>query len=178
MLLLTLLSLFAKPTLAADFSHYPAKVQAITCKPLDYSSYFQAERSKTNIQKSNADVSHPNFAGKYLLLKNELLLETLWLIADCETGKFLHEKISGQLEFKPDSFLAIVRDEKKKEAEPEYQTWTGDTWVQVEETATPVETNQVATASSSSKKATPSVDTQAPAPVSAGLADYDVLYSK
>ncbi len=184
MILFTLFSLMTQSSIAADFSHYPAATKAITCKSLDYSSYFQAERGKTNIQKTNPDVSHPNFAGHYLVLKNELMLETLWLIADCETGKFFKEKLSGDLEFKPDSFLAVLHDEKDKN-KTELQTWTNNTWVEVDEapvkapetsTQTKESTNKQAPLSSPASHSAPSA--KPVTPVSAGLSDYDTLYSR
>jgi len=44
--------------------------------------------------RSNPERTHPNFAGKYLLLKNEFLFDTAWFVADCTTGKFIKEMLS------------------------------------------------------------------------------------
>ncbi len=52
---------------------------------------------RDNIKKINPDLTHPDFNGKYLLLRAELAMETLYLIASCETGEFYHEKLSGDL---------------------------------------------------------------------------------
>ena len=119
-----------------EFSKYPTPIQAITCKDLDFNSNFRAERSQPNIIRANPNRSQPNFAGKYLLLKNELMLETEWLIADCATGKFLKERVYGQAQFKPDSTLVILFPDPSKtksddddEQLPELKFFKDEEWM-------------------------------------------------
>ena len=181
MIFIALIQLLFSSSQASDFDRYPTPVESINCRSLDYSSYFQADRAKTNIIKTNPDLTHPNFAGKYLLLKNELLLETLWLIADCKTGRFFHEKLSGHVKFQANSFLAVVTEEKAKDPETEFQTWTGETWVKVQKTAStapaPVSNSIQSTPSGSLNAVKSAALASTIAPISAGLSDYDVLYS-
>jgi hypothetical protein len=67
------------------------------CHALKFDSYFVASNVKDNIRKINPVLGQANFDGKYLLLRAELAMETLYLIASCETGEFFHEKLSGDL---------------------------------------------------------------------------------
>jgi len=99
--------------------------KGLNCKPLDYDSYFRAQSEKDSIRKLNSDLGHPNFAGKYLLLKSETLFQTLWLLADCETGKFLPELLTGHAVFRADSALVIL---KKSGSFPDLKLWKDDQW--------------------------------------------------
>jgi hypothetical protein len=116
---------------ASEFEQYPAVKSVSTCKELDFGSYFRAQDHKKHLIRDNPGLSRPNFGGKYLLLKQELLMETLWLIADCETGKFHHETLTGLAEFKPDSLLVILT-KPKSDRPAEFQLWKGDEWTRLD----------------------------------------------
>jgi len=109
--------------------------KVLHCKPLDYDSYFRAQSQKDTIRKLNSSLDHPNFAGKYLLLKSETLFQTLWLLADCETGKFLPELLTGHAVFRADSALVIF---KKSGNFPDLKLWKDDQWNSV---ADPIQTS-------------------------------------
>ena len=175
LLLFSLCSLSSPFSQATEFSKYSAEVLTDHCKDLDYNSYFRAQNARNSLIRGTPDRAHANFGGKYLLLKYEMLAETQWLIADCTTGKFLHETISGNAEFKPDSSLAIVKNASEP---PAYQLWSGDKWIRVDGPAMPMSspTNPSpsfsAAASSAALSAAPST---APSDI---LAQYQMLYSK
>jgi len=110
------------------FSKYAALITPITCKKLDYDSFFRSQRSKSNLISLNPDLTHPNFGGAYLLLKTESLFDTTWLIADCKTGIFYHEFFNGKITFHPESLLVIVNDTGKF---PQLKTWVDNEWIQL-----------------------------------------------
>jgi hypothetical protein len=118
------------PAPAAAFAQYPVPAESITCHALDFESYFKAQQFKSSILRDKPDLTHPNFAGHYLILKNEFVLETIWLIADCTTGKFFHETLSGNLEFKTDSNLVILIPKSGETSE--WNVWSGKDWLKVE----------------------------------------------
>ena len=105
----TLLALFA-------FFTIPSFAETPACHSLDFDSYFVAQQAKSNLQKMN-DLQHPNFARNFLLVKNAMMMETLYLIADCRTGKFLHEKISGEAKFTLDSNEVLLSNLKTQKIE-------------------------------------------------------------
>ena len=116
------------------FQDYAVSTQTAPCAKLDFTSYHRAQDGQKNIIRENPDLTKPNFGGKYLVLKNELLFETLWLIADCQTGKFYKELLSGRAEFKPDSLLLILSSESKSEKRdpPVYKVWKEDEWIEID----------------------------------------------
>lgn len=127
-----LLMLLVSPASAIEFSQHPAVLQDITCKKIDYNSYFIAQNAESNLKKLNPEVSKPNFAGQYLLLRNEMLMETLWLVVDCKTGKFMRENISGkEIDFKPNSSLIVLKKDQKT---TEHYVWSTDAWMKVDST--------------------------------------------
>ena len=165
-----LVSIYATPSNAADFSQYKTPVEEMTCKKLDFSSYFKAQEAEKSILHDHPELTRPNFAGKFLLVKNELLMETRWFIADCKTGKFLKKTLFGEADFKPDSALVILSEPKPKEHQPavppQYQVWTGEEWTKTEGA-----TSAPANASVTTKSATAS---SAP---SSTLEQYEKLFS-
>jgi hypothetical protein len=124
--------------------------EALICAPLDYTSYHRAQSGMSNIIRSNPDLTKPNFGEKYLVLKNELLFETLWLIADCKTGKFFREMLSGKAEFNSKGLTLVLRSNKKDadpNETPEYHLWNGAEWIRTEAPAVvtdaPVKTDTI-----------------------------------
>jgi hypothetical protein len=75
------------------------------CKPIDFKSNSRAESAKKNLMGNTPDLSQPNFAGHFLLLKGDTIFQTYWLIADCNTGKISSELITGSAYFEKDSRL-------------------------------------------------------------------------
>ena len=129
--MISILALLLLPTSFADvFQDHTVSVETQTCKKLDFDSYGRAQSSKSNLIQSNPDLTHANFGGKYLLLKNELMLETLWLIADCSTGKFFRENLSGDATFKPNSDVLILKNKDGSEL----HQWTGKEWTKIGDT--------------------------------------------
>ncbi|MBS1959060.1 MAG: hypothetical protein JST80_06270 [Bdellovibrionales bacterium] len=121
----------AQATEQALFDKYPAVKTVPTCKDVDFSSYFRAQETKSYLMRDNPDRSKPNYGGKYLLLKQELLMERNWLIVDCETGKIFHERLTGDAEFKPNSLFIVMT--KPKSRDPiEYHVWSGGEWSKVD----------------------------------------------
>ena len=116
---------------AAPFEQYTTPVVATPCKSLDFQSYFKAETAQTSIKRDNPSLKQANFGGKYLLLKNEMLLETRWFIADCSSGKFFHHELFGEAEFTPSSLLVVLHDKKEK-APLQHILWTGQEWSKIE----------------------------------------------
>jgi hypothetical protein len=100
----------------------------IQCHALKYDSYFVAQNLKGNIQSLTPDLNHANFAGHYLLLRSELAMETLYLIASCDTGNFYHEKLNGDAaHFSPESNqLDLVM----KNGDSTHYEWDGKSWIQ------------------------------------------------
>jgi hypothetical protein len=147
-----LLTLLVTSSFADNFSQHTVPVEPITCKPLNYDTYFVAQNSKANIVESNPSVSKPNFAGHYLLLKNPLMMEVVWLIADCSTGKFLKEKLSGpKLEFKTDSALVVLGFERSPS---ETYVWTDENWNRIEVVSTDENSPTKSTAEPAMQKTT------------------------
>ena len=133
-------------TLSTGFAQYSTPTQNIQCKELDFSSYHRAETTKSNLLQSNPERSHPNFAGKYLLLKNEYLFDTAWFVADCSTGKFIKEILSTDHknpdgEFHPDSTLLAVSSTHPNNKTPlEFHVFQNEKWVKVEVNSSPTPT--------------------------------------
>jgi hypothetical protein len=110
------------------FLQFPADATA-ECHPLDYDSYFRAQKSKSYIQQLNSlDVRHPNFAGHYLLLMTGALFEKIWLIADCQTGKFLPSFITGNASFGLNSQLVLLTESGDF---PKLMVLRNGDWVQI-----------------------------------------------
>jgi hypothetical protein len=116
-----------------DFPSYPAKEILAECGKPDFTSYSRARNAEEMIRKNNPDLKRPNFGGQYLLLQVPYMMGTDWLILDCKTGTFLKEVITGQAEFKKDSFLVRLSDKTSME----WKLWTGSTFVKAEETKSP-----------------------------------------
>jgi len=83
------------------------------CAPLKFDSYFRAQEAKSRILESGADLSKPNFAGHHLMLRVELVFETLWLVADCKTGLFIADFLEGEAHFIKSSSLFVMTAPKK-----------------------------------------------------------------
>jgi hypothetical protein len=117
---------------AADprFEDHPVETTLETCAPLDFMSTSLARNHQERILSSKPDVKKPNFGGKYLLLNLSLMMEDLWLIADCSTGKFLKPNLDGKARFRPDSLLLEL---KTKEG-VEWQVWKNSVWSRMEVT--------------------------------------------
>lgn len=113
---------------SAIFRAWPAEVGAATCKPLRFNDFFRAQQGQKNIESLNPDRSKPNFAGGYLLVKHQVLFETLWYLADCSNGVFSSLFLKGNIEFKPDSRLVVV---KKSGEFAQLEVWHQGRWVQV-----------------------------------------------
>jgi hypothetical protein len=115
----------------------------LDCKDLDFSSYHKVENAKGNLIRSNPERKHANFAGKYLLLKNDYLFDTVWFIADCTTGKFIKETLSTDHkdpvgEFNSESNQLILRSSYSESKIPtEYHVFQNEKWMQVDPTASP-----------------------------------------
>ena len=99
---------------ALDFKDAPAPLKADACPKLDFFSTSKSRNAESLIRSSNPDLKSPNFGGKYLLLKVPYAMETDWLIADCESGKFLKAEFEGEAEFHPDSFLVKTKTPKEE----------------------------------------------------------------
>ena len=128
--MITFLILYLVHASSADiFQEHPTPVQFTSCHPIDFDSYSRAQASKSNLIALNPVRTQPNFGGKYLLLKNELMMETLWLIVDCSNGKFFHETLSGEATFKPESNLVLLKNKK----ETEMQVWVEHEWIKIGE---------------------------------------------
>ncbi len=144
-----------------DFAKYSTPKQNIQCKELDYSSYHKTEAIKSSLKKSNPDLNHPNFAGKYLLLRNDYLFETLWFVADCSTGKFIKDSLSTDhkkpsTEFNSESSLVLIQSLDQKNPAPiEYHAFQNEKWARVAiPTTTSVSPNPSPTTSLSNNSAT------------------------
>jgi hypothetical protein len=130
---------------------------AMKCHALKFDSYFVASNVKDNIRKINPDLVHPNFDGKYLLLRAELAMETLYLIASCETGEFFHEKLSGDL---ATYSLAGPGVDLKDGKDSTHYEWDGKSWLKgntrpAEPATTGVPANNGAASSAPLPSATP-----------------------
>jgi hypothetical protein len=120
---------FSPSASALDFRSYPTPRADQECHPLDFRSTSQARNAEELLRKNNPDRSRPNYAGKYLLLKVPYMMETEWLIADCASGKFFRETLSGNAEFEPESALIRVTRDKTTR----WMHWTGETFARFEE---------------------------------------------
>ena len=117
-----------EPTYEAQFAAHTLVPDTTPCKPLDYSSYFRASAAKGNIERLKTPLNLANFGGHYLLLKNELIFETLWLIADCRTGKFIPEYLSAKdVLFKKDSTSLVM---KNTGAFPRFYHFALNQWIE------------------------------------------------
>lgn len=119
---------------------------AETCLPLDFDSYFVAQNAKNSLKKSN-QLGQPNFSTHYLLLKNEMMMESIYLIADCRTGKFIHEKLAGKNAIFSLQSAEITLHTDKSETLEKF-LWNGEGFMKVE------------SAIHSEKKSDPEVDVQ------------------
>ena len=99
-----------------------------TCAPLDFMSTSLSRNHQERILSQNPDLKKANFGGKYLLLNLSLMMEDLWLIADCSTGKFLKPTLDGKLRFQADSLTVEL---KTKEG-IEWHVWKNGGWARVE----------------------------------------------
>lgn len=115
---------------AADPVFEDHKVETVleTCAPLDFMSTSLARNHQERILSRKPELKKVNFGGKYLLLNLSLMMEELWLIADCSTGKFLKPTLDGKARFRPDSLLLEL---KTKEG-VEWQVWKNDGWSRME----------------------------------------------
>lgn len=111
---------------AETFRRHPAKLREKPCAPLDFGSYFRAQQAAEQIRRRHPDLTRANFAGSYLILEVELLFETLQLIADCQTGKFLPEFKSGRMVFRDDSRIALLIH---KDTSPDLLEWKAPDWI-------------------------------------------------
>ncbi len=163
--LLFISSLAYAETPASEFAKYSTPVQNIQCKDLDFNSYHKVQNVKANILRTTPDRSRPNFAGKYLLLRNDFLFDTGWFVADCATGKFITEMLSTdhkapKEEFRADSSLvAVISTHAKIQTPLEYHVFQNEKWMKVE---APQSTSEVVSpvapaASPVAVNATPSV---------------------
>lgn len=106
-----------------------------SCHALDFDSYFVAQNAKSALTKLS-DLSHPNFATHYLLLKQEMMMESIYLIADCNTGKFFHEKLNGKdAVFNLQSSEVSLQSNKTEPVE-KFQ-WTGQRFMKIENEVSP-----------------------------------------
>ncbi len=163
-----LTTLFCAPASMAD---------PMLCKKIDFDSYFIAQNAKSSLQKANPDLTHANFAHKYLLLKDEMMMETLYLIADCETGKFFHEKLKGSVEFTLQSNEVKVKEPKEDVVT---QIWNGSHWLKVETPLAKTPSTEVTVSVTNSKATNATVTTPVtpagpPAKVDI-LSSYDSLF--
>ena len=111
---------------AAAFQNHQVDLTTSTCAPLKYSSYFRAQNAETHIKNQKLDLARPNFAGRFILIRVELLFETIFLIANCETGTFYPEYLSGELTFRADSALAVLTKSGKA---PGLFLWHAPVWI-------------------------------------------------
>ncbi len=127
---------------AADpvFEDHRAESVLETCAPLDFMSNSLARNHQERILSRKPELQRPNFGGKYLLLNLSLMMEELWLIADCSTGKFLKPTLDGKARFRSDSLLLEL---KTKEG-LEWQVWKNGGWSRMEATpsVSPVQATQ------------------------------------
>ena len=119
----------AEPSDNPVFAAHGVAFESTPCKPLDYSSYFRASTAKGNLERLKTPIAQANFGGHYLLLKNELIFETLWLIADCQTGKFIPEYLSAKdAVFKKDSTSLMI---KNTGAFPRFYHFALNQWIEI-----------------------------------------------
>lgn len=115
---------------ALEFTAYPTEKMTSECQPLDFRSTSQARNAEELLRKNNPDRARANYAGKYLLLRVPYMMETEWLIADCASGKFFKETLSGEAEFQPESALIRITRDKTTH----WSHWTGETFARIDET--------------------------------------------
>jgi hypothetical protein len=131
--LLLLLGFSAPATAgAADprFEDYKPDSKLETCAPLDFMSNSLSRNHQERILRGKPDLRKPNFGGKYLLVNLSLMMEDLWLIADCSDGKFLKPTLDGKARFRAESNLLEL---KTKEG-TEWQVWKNGGWSRLEST--------------------------------------------
>lgn len=109
------------------FEDYPVESSLETCAPLDFRSLSLARNHQDRILSGKPDLTKPNFGGRYLLLNLSLMLEDLWLIADCGSGKFLSPILEGRALFQKQSLLL----ELKTKNGAEWQAWRNGGWVRI-----------------------------------------------
>jgi hypothetical protein len=126
------------------FEDQPAETVLETCVPLDFMSNSLARHHQERILSQKPVVNRPNFGGKYILLNLSLMMEDLWLIADCSTGKFLKPTLDGKARFRPDSLLLEL---KTKEG-TEWHLWKTGGWTRM--SSSPVSPTATPTASPAS----------------------------
>ncbi len=105
---------------------HPARESLAACVPLKFDSYFRAQQAKDQILKTEGSLSVPNFAGSFRLVRIELLFETIWVIADCKTGLFFPEFLSGEAHFSNQSDLLILA---KSDKAVQLYRWTEGSFV-------------------------------------------------
>jgi hypothetical protein len=178
-MILFLMTLFVTTSGANEFTQHTVPTPEMVCKKIDYSSYFVAQNSESSIKQTNPDVSKPNFAGQYIILKNPLLLETVWLIADCKTGKIFHEKISARnLQFKNNSTLVIAENDR---AASELFLWSEDSWDKLDEMPSDAPVSTTPSAESKDKTTVPppsGATASAPVMQKSMLEHYDAFFKK
>ncbi len=141
-------------TSVPPFKEYEVSFEKMDCKELDFDSYHKAQKVKSNLLHTNHDVRHPNFAGKYILLKNDFLFETSWFVADCTTGKFIKELLSTDHkdpkgEFQISSQLLMVSGSHPNEKLPaEYHVFKNEQWIRIESPETKTTTPSLSTSNS------------------------------
>lgn len=113
---------------ALDFKDAPATLKTNACAKLDFFSTSRSRNAESLIRSSNPDLKTPNFGGKYILLKVPYAMETDWVIADCESGRFLKAEFEGEAEFRADSFLVTIKTPK----EEVYLRFTGSEFIRQE----------------------------------------------
>jgi hypothetical protein len=108
--------------------HSRASPALTACKKLDFSSSSLARNHEARILADKPDLTRPNFGRKYLLLNLPFMMENLWLIADCETGKFLKPTLDGKARFNAES----LELELETKGGLEIQAWDGSGWTKKE----------------------------------------------
>jgi hypothetical protein len=113
------------------FAHYPSPVSELKCAPLQYSDFFRAQNNQKIIPKLNPNLNQPNFAGNQLLLRTEAMFDVIYLLADCKTGKFFDDYLTGELSFHQNSRLVLVKSSSTK---PKLMVWSDSQFIQVPDT--------------------------------------------
>ncbi|MBU6154609.1 MAG: hypothetical protein KGP28_09940, partial [Bdellovibrionales bacterium] len=108
------------------FRDHPALPSKTICAPLKFSSYFRAQNAESHIKSQKLDLASPNFAGSFLLIRVELLFQTIFLIANCHTGIFYPEFLQGEVTFEPTSRIAVLTKSGKS---PEVFLWQEPVWI-------------------------------------------------
>lgn len=108
--------------------HATPSITALKCAPLDYASFFRAQNNRNAIEKNKAGYLTANFAGDQLLIQTDTLFDSVYLIADCKSGKFSNEFIQGNLNYTSSSNLVINKSSSQK---PNLDVWTHGQWIQI-----------------------------------------------